>query len=94
MDSHEIIIRPLHTEKSVDAMRANNQYHFEVDRSATKYDIRRAIEELFPAVKVRCVNTQWVRGKVRKMRWTRGQTKDWKKAIVQLRPGDTIDIGY
>jgi len=94
MESQTVIRRPLHTEKSVDDMRANNQYHFEVDRLATKHDIRRAIEELFPDVRVRCVNTQWVRGKTRRLRWTRGRTKDWKKAIVQLRPGDTIDIGY
>jgi large subunit ribosomal protein L23 len=94
MDSHDVIRRPLHTEKSVDDIRANNQYHFEVARRATKNHVRRAIEELFPGVRVRSVNTTWVRGKVRRWGQVRGKTADWKKAIVKLRPGDTIDIGY
>ena len=94
MDSRQVIKKPLHTEKSVESMRERDQYHFRVDRRATKHDIRRAVEEIFPDVAVRSVNTQWVKGKTRRLRWRRGRTKDWKKAIVQLRPGDTIDIGY
>ena len=94
MESHEVIRKPLHTEKSVGDIRANNQYHFEVDRRATKHDVRRAIEDLFPDVKVCAINTQWVRGKHRRWRYTRGQTRSWKKAIVKLRSGDNIDIGY
>ena len=94
MESQQVIKKPLHTEKSVEDISRNNQYHFQVDRRATKHDVRQAIEELFPSVRVRSVNTQWVRGKTRRLHWTRGRTKDWKKAIVQLRPGDTIDIGY
>ena len=94
MDSHYVIRRPLHTEKSVEDIRANNQYHFEVMRQAKKDDVRRAIEELFSGVKVLSVNMMRVRAKQRRWRWTRGKTRDWKKAIVKLRPGDTIDIGY
>ncbi len=94
IDSHDVIRRPLHTEKSVEDIRARNHYHFEVDRRATKNIIRQAVEELFPGVKVCSVNTQWVRGKYRRTRLVRGRTSDWKKAIVELRPGDTIDIGY
>ena len=94
MDSHDIIKRPLHTEKSVDDIRANNQYHFEVARQATKHHVRRAIEELFPGVRVRSVNMMWVRGKTRRSGRIQGKTADWKKAIVKLRSGDNIDIGY
>ena len=94
MESHDIIRRPLHTEKSVEDIRANNQYHFEVARQATKTKVRQAVEELFPGVKVRSVNMMWVRGKRRRWRKIQGKTADWKKAIVRLRPGDNIDIGY
>ena len=94
MDSHYVIRRPLHTEKSVEDIRANNQYHFEVMRQARKNDVRRAIEELFSGVRVLSVNMMRVRAKQRRWRWTRGKTRVWKKAIVKLRPGDTIDIGY
>ena len=94
MESHEVIKRALHTEKSVEDIRENNRYHFQVALDANKNDIRRAVEDTFPGVKVVCVHTQWVRGKQRRVRWVRGRTKDWKKALVTLRPGDNIDIGY
>jgi large subunit ribosomal protein L23 len=94
MDSHQVIIRPLHTEKSVDDIREANTYHFEVDPRASKTQIRRAIEEMFPGRRVADVRTLVVKGKRRRVRWRVGTTKKWKKAIVRLRPGDTIDIGY
>lgn len=94
MKIHDVIKRPLHTEKSVEDIRVNNQYHFEVDRRATKNDVRRAIEQMFPDVQVTGVNTLMVRGKRRRRGWVQGRTADKKKAIVKLRPGDTIDIGY
>ena len=65
MDSHEIIIRPLHTEKSVDDIRASNTYHFEVDPRATKSQIRHAVQEIFPGRRVMDVRTISVRGKRR-----------------------------
>ena len=94
MDSHQVIRRPLHTEKSVADIRANNAYHFEVDARATKPVISRAIEELFPGVKVVSVNTVWTRGKTRRTGRVLGRTSDRKKAVVKLRAGDVIDIGY
>ncbi|MHC4480660.1 MAG: 50S ribosomal protein L23 [Planctomycetota bacterium] len=94
MDSHQVVIRPLHTEKSVRDIRDNNAYHFEVDPKATKSQIRDAIEQLFPGRRVVDVRTVSVKGKRRRVRWRVGKTKDRKKAIVRLRPGDTIDIGY
>jgi len=93
MQPGEVIRRPLHTEKSVADIRAHNKYHFEVDRRAGKNDVRAAIEALFPSVKVTDVNTEWVQGKPRRLGYTRGRTRDWKKAIVRLRAGDQIDIG-
>ena len=94
MDVHQIIVRPLHTEKSVDDMHANNAYHFEVGPRATKPQVRHAVEELFPGVKVLDVRTCWVKGKRRRVRWHVGTTRRWKKAVVKLRQGDSIDIGY
>ena len=94
MDSTHVILRPLHTEKSVDDMRAANAYHFEVHPNAGKSRIRHAVEEMFPGRKVVDVRTMWVRGKRRRVRYNVGTTSAWKKAIVKLRPGDEIDIGY
>jgi large subunit ribosomal protein L23 len=94
MDSRQVIVRPLHTEKSVSNVRDGNTYHFRVHPQATKTQIRHAIEELFPGRKVRDVRTLWVFGKRRRVGRTVGRTRDWKKAIVKLRAGDSIDIGY
>lgn len=94
MDSRQVVIGPLHTEKSVDDIRANNAYHFEVNRRATKSQIRHAIEQLFPGCRVLDVRTVSVKGKPRRVRFNVGRTRDRKKAIVKLRPGDSIDIGY
>jgi large subunit ribosomal protein L23 len=94
MDSHHIIVRPLHTEKSVDDIRDNGTYHFQVHPSATKTQVRRAIEEMFPGRNVASVRTLWVKGKEKRTRFRVSHTPEWKKAIVKLRPGETIDIGY
>ena len=94
MHSHQIIIRPLHTEKSVDDIRANGTYHFQVHPKATKTQVRHAIEEMFPGRNVAQVHTLWVKGKERRARFHVSKTPDWKKAIVKLRPCETIDIGY
>ena len=94
MDSRDIIVRPLHTEKSVDSIRDSNAYHFEVAAKATKTQIRHAIEDLFPGRTVLDVRTMSVKGKLRGKHYGAGVTKSWKKAIVKLNPGDNIDIGY
>ena len=94
MDSYHIIRKPLHTEKGVDDMRETNTYHFEVLPAATKSQIRHAIEELWPGRKVVDVRTIALKGKRRRAGMNVGRTKKRKKAIVRLRPGDTIDIGY
>jgi large subunit ribosomal protein L23 len=88
---HQIILRPLVTEKGMHRATRNNAYAFEVNRMASKDDIRRAVEELFE-VKVVAVNTQNRQGKPRRSRNKVGRTSDWKKAIVKLDPEHRIDF--
>jgi large subunit ribosomal protein L23 len=88
---HQIILRPLVTEKGMHKASRSNAYAFEVSRMANKNDIRKAVEELFD-VKVVSVNTQNRKGKPRKTRYRMGYTKDWKKAIVTLDKEHRIDF--
>lgn len=83
LEPHQVIFRPLVTEKGMHRSTRYNAYSFEVHRQATKHDIRRAVEELFN-VKVVHVRTITRKGKPRRSRFRGGQTKDWKKAIVKL----------
>jgi len=80
---HQVILRPLVTEKGMHKANRCNAYAFEVSRDATKDDIRNAVEQLFE-VKVVAVNTQNRVGKPRRTRYRGGVTKAWKKAIVTL----------
>jgi len=88
---HRTIVRPLTTEKSSAAYQDRGEYTFEVHRDATKPQIRSAIEQLF-GVKVTDVWTSNQRGKERRVGKTVGRRPGWKKAIVKLREGDTIEI--
>jgi large subunit ribosomal protein L23 len=88
---HRTIVRPLITEKSSAAYQDRGEYTFEVHPDASKTQIRSAIEQLF-GVKVTGVWTMNVRGKERRMGRTTGRRPNWKKAIVTLREGDTIEI--
>ena len=94
MDALYIIKKAIRTEKSVNDTTNFNKYHFEVSTTATKYQIREAVEKLFPNVKVVDVHTCNVRGKRRRYRWIRGKRRITRKAIVTLRPGDNINAGY
>lgn len=92
MTPEEIIKRPLILTEKGNALReTENQYLFEVARSANKVQIRSAIENLFQ-VKVEKVRTLIVRGHIRRMGRGYAKTQNWKKAIVSLREGETIDI--
>jgi len=82
MVAHDIIIRPIITEKSMTGI-GMKKYTFEVAKCATKIDIARAVETLF-GVKVSKVNTLHVRGQMRRQGKTEGYTPSWKKAIVTL----------
>ena len=91
LEPHQIILRPLVTEKGMHRSTRNNAYAFEVNRLSNKGDVRRAVEDLFN-VKVVKVCTQNRKGKVRRTKFKLGRTKDWKKAIVTLDPEHRIDF--
>ena len=82
MIAHDIIIRPIITEKSMMGI-AEKKYTFEVAKTATKIDIANAVEEAFK-VKVAKVNTVSVRGRLKRQGRTQGYTKSWKKAVGTL----------
>jgi large subunit ribosomal protein L23 len=88
---HQIVVRPLVTEKGMHAAERNNAYAFEVHPLADKDDIRRAVEELFD-VKVTSVRTQNRRGKPRRTKMKMSVTGEWKKAIVTLNEEDRINF--
>ena len=88
---HETVVRPLITEKTSAAFQDRGEYTFEVHPDASKPQIRQAIEDLF-GVKVTDVWTSNQRGKEKRMGKTVGRRPSWKKAIVKLREGDTIEI--
>lgn len=85
------IVRPLVTEKTSAAYQERGEYTFQVHPDATKITIRAAIESLF-GVKVTGVWTSQQRGKTRKVGATSGLRPRWKKAIVKLKAGDSIEI--
>lgn len=87
---YDVIRAPLVTEKST-MVSESNQVMFKVAMSATKPDIKEAVERLFN-VKVVAVNTLIRKGKVKRFRGVKGQQSDFKKAIVTLEEGQTIDI--
>ena len=88
-----IITAPVISEKAMESGEELGKYHFRVPRHANKIEIRNAIEAIF-GVRVRAVNTMNVKGKHRRqnIKHRMGKTADWKKAIVQLAPGDRIDV--
>jgi large subunit ribosomal protein L23 len=90
MEIYQVIKRPLVTEKTTLAKEAN-KYHFEVDRRANKIEIGQAVEKLFK-VKVLNVRTMNMAGKKKRVGRILGRKRDWKKAIVTLAPGSTIEI--
>lgn len=90
MEARDIIIKPVVTEKSI-GMMENNKYVFKVALKANKIEIKKAVEEIFK-VKVVGVNTVRINGKMKRMGRYEGKTSDYKKAIVQLAEGDSIEI--
>lgn len=91
MNTHEILRRPIITEKSTKMQERQNAYPFEVAIQATKPEIKKAVEDAF-AVRVIDVNTMIMKGKPRRVRVHVGYTSMWKKAIVTLHPDDRIDL--
>ena len=91
MDPHQIIIRPVISEKSYNLIETQNQYTFQVDKRANKSQIKRAIENAFD-VRVHKVNTVNVKSKPKRQGFYRGRTAQWKKAVVRLAEGETIEL--
>lgn len=93
LDAHHIIKSPVLSEESTIQTDAHNKYVFRVSPHANKGQIRDAIEKVFPNVKVVSVNTMNYQGKYgRRIRGRAGRRPDWKKAVVTLRDGDSIDL--
>ena len=86
----EVLIRPVVSEKSYEQI-TRNQYTFQVHKDAHKTQIRQAVEQLFE-VKVERVNIVKVQAKPKRRGMIRGTKPGWKKAVVQVREGDTIEI--
>ena len=91
MDPHQVIIRPVISEKSYGLIETANQYTFQVDKRANKNQIKRAVESAFD-VRVRKVNTSNVKSKPKRQGLTRGRTTTWKKAVVRLVDGERIEL--
>jgi large subunit ribosomal protein L23 len=90
MDATHVIIRPVVSEKTY-VLAELGKYTFRVADTAHKTQIRQAIEQLFD-VKVVAVRTSSVKSKPKRRGQTSGRTRQWKKAVVQVREGDSIPI--
>ena len=90
MDARQVIIEPVVSEKSY-ALMADGKYTFRVNERAHKTQIARAVEEVFD-VRVAAVRTAKVRSKPKRRGLHSGRTRSWKKAVVQLAPGDRIEL--
>ncbi len=88
---HDVILRPVVTEKSSAAFQARKEYAFEVHPEANKFQIRQALEQLF-GVTVTAVRTMQVRRNAVVRGRTRGTTARWKKAVVTLKDGDSSAV--
>ena len=90
MDVRQVVIEPVVSEKSY-ALMAEGKYTFRVNDRAHKTQIKHAVEEIFD-VRVVAVRTQKLSSKPKRRGLHRGRTRSWKKAIVQLGPGDRIEL--
>ncbi len=90
MNAREVLIRPVVSEKSYELLAAN-KYTFRVHPRAHKTQIRQAVEEVF-SVRVSDVRTLSVKSKPKRRGYTSGRTRQWKKAVVELHPEDSIEL--
>jgi large subunit ribosomal protein L23 len=91
MDPYSVIRKPMLTEKCHDLKEKYNQVAFQVDRRANKVQVKEAVEKIFK-VKVKRVNVMNMVGKKKRLGRNMGKRSDWRKAVVTLMPGETIDI--
>lgn len=89
-NARDILIRPLITERTT-ALMQEGKYTFVVPKTANKVEIRTAVQEIFK-VKVLVVNTVNVLGKTKRMGRSEGKRADYKKAVVKLAPGESIEF--
>lgn len=87
---YQVLLAPRMTEKSVGLAESSNQYVFKVAKSATKQDIKQAVETLFE-VKVDRVQTVNMKGKQKNFSRRAGKRSDWKKAYIRLAEGQSLD---
>jgi large subunit ribosomal protein L23 len=90
VNPRSVIIRPVISEKSYELLAAG-KYTFRVHPRAGKVQVRDAVEQIF-GVRVRDVRTMSVKPKPKRRGWTAGKTRQWKKAVVQLHPEDSIEL--
>jgi large subunit ribosomal protein L23 len=88
---NEVLLAPVVSEKSYEQIEANHKYSFRVHPDAHKTQIRQAVEELFD-VHVVAVNVLKVQSKPKRRGMSRGRKPGWKKAVVQIKPGESIEI--
>ncbi|MCH2148860.1 MAG: 50S ribosomal protein L23 [Phycisphaerales bacterium] len=91
MEATTVIRKPIVTEKSTWCSSMQNRYCFEIDRLATKPDVKQAVEELF-GVRVLGVATQTRKGQMRRNKYGYWKTKEQKRAIVKVHPEDRIEL--
>jgi large subunit ribosomal protein L23 len=89
--SGTIVRRPVITERGAALQESQGKYLFEVSSSANKLEIKRAVEAMYE-VRVTKVNTLTVHGKVKRMGRFQGRRSDWKKAVVTLAEGESIEF--
>jgi large subunit ribosomal protein L23 len=90
-DPRSIILKPLVTEKGSRLREAGNKYLFQVAKDANRIEIKQAVKAIFN-VKVKDVKTIVVHGKIKRMGMFSGKRPDWKKAVVTLEEGHSIDL--
>ncbi len=91
MQTHQILVRPIITERATTAHERLGQVTFEVHTEANKFQIRDAVQSIY-GVTVEGVRTMTVPGKLKRRGQSVGKRPNWKKAIVQLKEGDSIDF--
>jgi large subunit ribosomal protein L23 len=90
VNSRQVVIRPVISEKSY-ALLAANKYTFRVADRANKTQVRQSVEDIF-GVRVTGVRTAWVKPKPKRRGWSQGTRRRWKKAVVTLHPDDSIEL--
>ena len=88
---YEVIRAPRVSEKTARLQEVSNQYVFEIAKTATKADVKAAVEQIFD-VKVEAVNVVNVKGKNKSFKFRQGKRGDWRKAYVKLAEGQSIDV--